>query len=295
MSVIDLSKLPAPTVVEELSFEEILAEMIADLQDRDATFDALVESDPAYKVLEVAAYRELTLRQRVNDAARAVMLAFSAGSDLDQLAAMQNVERLLVDAGDPEAIPPVDPTYESDDRLRQRVQLAPEGQSTAGPDGAYEFHALSADADVLDVDVSSPAATQVQVTVLSTVGDGTPDQDLLDAVEAALSDRTVRPLTDQVSVQAATIVNYNVDATLYVYDGPDPEVVRQAAEDAVAKYVAEHHRLGHDITLSGLYAALHQPGVQRVVLIAPVADVVIDPDQASWCTGIAVANGGVDE
>ncbi len=295
MSLIDLSQLPAPTVIEALDYETILAAMIADLQARDAAFDALVESDPAYKILEVAAYREALLRQRVNDAAKAVMLAYAAGADLDQLAALQSVARLLVDPGDPAAIPPVAATYESDDRLRQRVQLAPEGQSTAGPTEAYEFHALSADANVLDVDVSSPAATEVLVTVLSAIGDGTPDQALLDAVTAALSDKKVRPLTDQVTVQAATVVGYAIDAVLYVYDGPDPEVVRQAAADAAAKYAADHHRLGHDITLSGLYAALHQPGVQRVVLNAPVADIVVANDQAAYCTGITVASGGVDE
>lgn len=293
---IDLTQLPAPSVVEQLNFETILAEMLADYQLRYPTYDALIESDPAYKLLETAAYRELQLRQRVNDAARAVMLAFAGGTDMDQLAALQNVQRLLISAADPDAVPPVPAVYETDTRLRERTQLAPEGQSTAGPTGAYEFHALSADATVLDVDISSPAAVQVVVTVLSTVGDGTPDQILLDAVTAALADdKKVRPLTDQVTVQAATIVNFTVDATLTVYPGPDSEVIRQAAEDAVTAYAAAHHRLGHDITLSGLYAALHQPGVQKVVLAAPVADLVVAAAAASYCTGIVVAIGGTDE
>ena len=71
---VDLSQLPPPDVVETLDFETILAEMLADLRARDAVFDALVESDPAYKILEAAAYRETLIRQRVNEAARAVML-----------------------------------------------------------------------------------------------------------------------------------------------------------------------------------------------------------------------------
>lgn len=295
MSVIDLSQLPAPTVVESLDFETILDALIADLQARDLSFSALVESDPAYKVLEVAAYRELLLRQRVNDAARAVMLAFATGSDLDQLAALQNVVRLLIDPGDPAAVPPVPPAYEDDTRLRLRTQLAPESRSTAGPTGAYEYHALSASAEVLDVDVASPAPGGVVVTVLSTDGDGTPSAGLLDTVEAALTARDVRPLTDQVTVQAATIVDYTINATLYFYDGPDTEVVRQAAVDSVTAYADEHHRLGHDITLSGLYAALHRPGVQRVTLTAPAANLAIAADEASWCTAITVISGGVDE
>lgn len=295
MSVIDLTQLPPPAVVEALDYETILAELIADLVLRDPTFTALVESDPAYKILEVCAFREHLLRQRVNDAARAVMLAYALDTDLDHLAALQNVERILVDPGDPTAVPPIAPTYETNDRLRTRVQLAPEGQSTAGPYGAYEYHALSASAEVLDVDVDSPSPGQVLVTVLAATGTGLPAPALVTEVELALNDRAIRPLTDQVSAQAATIVGYAITATLTLYDGPDAEVVRQAASDAATLYADANHRLGRDITLSGLYAALHQPGVQNVVLASPLADLVISPQQASWCTAVTVTAGGIDE
>ena len=89
-TAIDLSNIPAPEVVETLDFSAILAAMVADLQARDPAFTALVESDPAWKILEVAAYRELLLRQRINDASRAVMLAFATGADLEHLG--QSVE-----------------------------------------------------------------------------------------------------------------------------------------------------------------------------------------------------------
>ncbi len=292
---IDLSQLSAPDIIEALDFETILAAMIADLQSRDPNFSALLESDPAYKILEVAAYRELLVRQRVNDASRSLLLAYAVGSDLDQLAALYGVERLLIDAGDPEAVPPVPPTYETDTALRRRVQLAPEAITTAGSRGSYVFHGLSASALVKDVDIASPNPGEVVVTVLSTEGDGTPDQGLLDAVEAALNAEEVRPLTDQVSVQAATIIPYTIEATLYTYPGPDAEVVRQAADDAVGAYVAEHHAMGHDITLSGLYAALHQPGVQRVELTQPAATLTVANDEAAWCTAVTVTSGGTDE
>jgi len=76
-SAIDLSALPAPDIIETLDFEVILAAMLTDLQARDASFSALVESDPAYKILEVAAYRELLLQARINSAAKAVMLPYA--------------------------------------------------------------------------------------------------------------------------------------------------------------------------------------------------------------------------
>ncbi|MDO5562510.1 MAG: baseplate J/gp47 family protein [Synergistaceae bacterium] len=93
--MIDLSKLPAPKIIEELSFEAILREMREDFAGRCPGWTAeALESDPANKILEVASYRELLLRQRINEAARACMLALSTGSDLEHLAAFYAVERL---------------------------------------------------------------------------------------------------------------------------------------------------------------------------------------------------------
>ncbi|AJF07757.1 baseplate assembly protein [Geoalkalibacter subterraneus] len=292
---IDLTLLPAPQVVEPLDFEQILAAMLADLRSRDPQFDALVESDPAYKILEVAAYRELLLRQRVNDAARSVMLAYAESSDLDQLAALYGVQRLVVDPGDPAAVPPVAPTYESDTALRRRVQLAPESWTSAGSRGAYQYHGMTADPQVKDVGVYSPSPGEVLVTVLSTVGGGTASDSLLAAVDAALSAETVRPLCDGVTVQTAQIVNYTIQAALTLHQGPDAETVRQEALAAAQNYATQTHRLGRDVTLSGVYAALHQPGVQRVRLISPLADLVISPQQAAWCTDIIVVVEGRGE
>jgi len=292
---IDLSELPAPEVIETLDYEAILGAMVADLQARDPTFSALVESDPAYKILEICAYRELILRERVNDAARAVMLATATGTDLDNLAALLGVSRLTIDAGDPAAIPPIGPTMERDADFRRRTQLALEGFSTAGPVGGYLFHALGADADVLDASVQSVTPGEVQVTVLSRTGDGTPSQSVLSAVEAALSGAAVRPLSDAVVVQAASVVTYSMAATLYFYDGPDRAEVLSAAETAAQAYADAQHRLGRDVTLSGIYAALHRPGVQRVELTAPATSVAVGANAASYCVSISLTDGGLDE
>lgn len=294
-TALDLSQLPAPGVVETIDFEVILAQMIADLQARDPVFSALVESDPAFKILEVAAYREVLLRQRVNEAARAVMLAYAGGPDLENLAALFGVTRLTIDPGNPAAVPPVPPTLESDADFRRRVQLSLEGFSTAGPAGAYVFHALSANGDVLDASATSPSPGDVLVTVLSRTGSGAASPALVAAVDAALSADDVRPLTDNVVTQSATIVNYTITATLYFYSGPDRAVILAAAQAAATKYAADQHRIGKDVTLSGIYAALHQPGVQRVDLVSPTANVVISPTQASWCLSINLTDGGVDD
>lgn len=292
-TAIDLSQIPAPDVVSPLDFEGILAAMIADVRSRYPEFSALVESEPAYKIFEVCAYRELMVRQSVNDGARAVMLPYATGADLDNLASLFGVVRLVLDPGDAQAVPPVAPTYESDADLRRRTQLALEGFSTAGPSGAYEFHALSASGQVLDAAAISPSPGNVTVVVLSRIGDGEASTELVDTVAAALNDEDVRPLCDAVTVQSATIVDYTIVAALKFLPGPDPATVLEAAQAAVAQYAADQHRIGRDVTLSGIYAALHRPGVARVDLTSPVANIVIADTAASYCTAITITDGGL--
>jgi phage-related baseplate assembly protein len=292
-TAVDLSQVPSPAVVEQLDFETILQAMLSDLISRDATFNALVESDPAYKILEVAAYREVIIRQRVNDAAHAVMLAYAIGPDLDQLGANYGVQRLLITAADPLTNTPA--VYEADSDFRRRIQLSLEGYSTAGPEGAYIYHALSAAGDALDVSATSPSPGQVTVTVLSRSGNGTASSDLITAVQNAVNADDVRPLTDQVTVQGATIVDYAVTATIYTYAGPDPDVIIANAQTSMQAYADAMHMLGLDVTLAGVYAALHVEGVQDVVLANPTANIVTDRTQASYCTGITLTNGGIGE
>lgn len=291
MSGINLSLLPFPGIVETLSAEDIVAAMLADLQQRDPTFNALVESDPAYKILEICAYRETLIRQRVNDGAKACMLAYATGADLDNLVALFGVTRKTITPADPDTVPPTPAVMESDEELRARTLLALDGFSTAGPAGAYKFHALTV-AEVLDASATSPNPGDVVITVLGRTGSGVPAQETLDAVEAVLTPDDIRPLTDNVSVQAATIVNFTVAAALTLYPGPDEALVKAAAEAAVAAYVTEHHRLGDDITRAGLFAALCQPGVQNVSLTQPAADIVNDATQAPYCTGVTVTVAG---
>ena len=302
-SAIDLSLLPAPDVIEFLSYADSLAALRADLLARapELAQAMALESEPINKLLEVCAYRETLLRARVNDAAHAVMLAYAVGSDLDHLAAFFGISRLVIQEANPEANPLIPEILESDERLRLRTQLALEGYTTAGPIGAYVFHSLSASLLVKDVHVRSPEPGEVLVTVLSTQADGTPDAGLLATVSAALNAEEVRPLTDLVTVVPATITDYTIVAELLFYAGPDRAVVLEAARAAAQNYADLHHRLGHDITLSGIYAALHQPGVQNVALSIPTADIVVavgtgssdTPAEAAYCTAITLTDGGI--
>lgn len=298
-SPIDLSQLPAPQLVEALDFETILAERKARLislypSEEQPTIAArlALESDPMTKLLQESAFRELQLRQRVNDAVRGVMLAYATGTDLDQIGGNFKVERLVLDYGDATTVPPTPARYETDEDFRRRIQLSPEGYTTAGSEGSYVFHGLSAAAAVRDVSATSPAPGVVAVYVLSREGNGSASDGLLASVATALNSETVRPMTDQVLVHSASITSYTVDAELVMYPGPDANVVREAALAAVTAYTEAQQRIGYDITISGLYAALHQPGVQRVNLWAPTGNLIIGEGEAGYCTAITLTVAG---
>ncbi|MCD8548385.1 MAG: baseplate J/gp47 family protein, partial [Aeromonadaceae bacterium] len=128
---------------------------------------------------------------------------------------------------------------------------------------------------------------------LSREGDGTASAELITAVTSAINADDIRPLTDHVTVQTAIIHPYSVEATLYVYPGPDSSVVMANAQAALEAYVAQVHRIGRDVPRSGLYAALHQAGVQRVELLSPADDLAIYDDEAAWCQSITLTLGGV--
>lgn len=302
MPIIDLSQLPAPDVVEALDYERILDErkttlvslFPSDQQEAIARTLAL-ESEPLTKFLEENAYREVVWRQRVNEAARAVMLAYASRSDLDAIAANSNTARLVIAPADESTIPPTPAVMESDTDLRLRAQQAFEGLSVAGPVGAYEYHGRSADGRVADISAVSPTPACVTISVLSREGDGTASPELLAIIDKALNAEDVRPVGDRVTVQSAKIVPYQIDATLFLYPGPESEPIRQAAEQKLKAYITAQRRLGRDIRLSAIYAALHVEGVQRVVLNAPQKDIVLDQSQASWCTAWKITTGGTDE
>lgn len=218
MAVIDLSRLPPPQIVDVPDFETLLAERKAafvalyPVDEQDAVRRTLaLESEPVTKLLQESTYREILLRQRINEAAQAVMVAYSMGNDLEQLAANCNVKRLTVVPADNDAVPPVAAVMEDDEALRQRIPAAFEGLSVAGPTGAYEFHARSADGRVADASATSPAPAEVVLTVLSREGDGTAVKDLLDVVEKALNSESVRPVADRLTVRSAEIIPYLIE------------------------------------------------------------------------------------
>lgn len=262
-SVIDLSQLPPPALIDALDAESYVAAGIADYKARYPSFDAVLESEPVIKLIEVLAYRETLLRNRVNKAALATLLAKSLGADLDHIGARFNTKRL---AG------------EADDRYRRRIQLAPEAFSTAGPPGAYEYWALTVAPGIADAYAYSPEPGVVHVMVAMPDAADVPAEALL-AISEFLAREDVGPLTDTVSVLAAERVDYAVNAVLQLRRGPDPDAVKAQALLRLAAYRAERYAIGSNVYAVGLTAALKAGGVDNVVMASPAGDIVIAEHQ----------------
>jgi phage-related baseplate assembly protein len=322
MASIDFSVIPDPQIIEELDYETILGEMIADLQERDPSYTEILESDPGVKILEVAAARELILRQRINDALQATLLRYALGTDLDNLSAFYGVMRLQ---------------GEGDDAMRLRTIERIMGSSSAGGRAWYRFHALASDLRVKDANVSSPAPGQVAVAILSKEADQVPDAtgdaldqlgvafgivrntgesdenyrtrvlaqvlagggygiasaDLVATVNERLQSDDVRVVTDVLTVTGATIVPVNVTAQIWLYP-ETPLAIFEGLEQRLRAAFDAQSGLGWDVTQSWLIAQLNPAGVQRVVLTAPTGNVICSPNQAPALGTVSLTLAGRD-
>jgi hypothetical protein len=91
-------------------------------------------------------------------------------------------------------------------------------------------------------------------------------------------------------VEVVTVepVPYSIVATLEIAAGPCPCVVQDAAEAALAAYCDARHLVGRPVALSGIYEALHQPGVERVLLTSPAADLTPTATQTLYCAAATI-------
>jgi phage-related baseplate assembly protein len=321
---INLAALAPPSAVETISFEALRSARLGDFANRAAARGIpynvqALETDPIVIDQEAGAYREMLLRQRIDEAVKAVLLPTAVSTDLDDLGAQYGTQRLLITpaTGTSPAV------YELDDPFRARIQMAWDALSVAGPPGAYEYIAASASGQIIDArcygaeytDFVNPG--QVVVTLLSREAGGLASQSTLTTVAnafAAYAIRTanpqpsssdivvwsranargqaVRPLNDQVFVEVANIVGYQVTANLLVPPGPDPSIILAQAQARANAYALARYRIGAGATLAGIEAALGVPdatGVSQLVdvqLSSPPASVGPTPRAAPFCTSI---------
>ncbi len=182
---------------------------------------------------------------------------------------------------------------ESDDRLRTRIKLAPNLFSVAGPTGAYQYHALTADPSIIDVAVVSPKRGRVSIYVLTDTG--LPSNETLQKVFTALNNKKIRPLTDELTVLAPSAVNFTIVANITLLAGADATSLQALLQSAIQNFAQElRSKIGKDIVVSQITSALSLPGVYRVEIVTPV-DQVLSESQWANCTAITLNFVGVTD
>ncbi|WP_287150656.1 baseplate J/gp47 family protein [Mesorhizobium sp.] len=225
----------------------------------------MLESDPAIKVIEASSYQDLVLRERVNDVAKANLLFFATGSDLDHLSIFYDVFRLV---------------GETDESLRARTVLAIQGRSTAGTEERYSFIARSADLRVKDVAVYQvDGGPKIRIALLSSVNGGVPDAAMLAAVTDAVNGAGVRAVNDVVEVLSATQAPQNIILNVSLLPNA-PLAITNSMEALIRAAWFDEGGIGFDLNPSWIASRVHIPGVSKVEVVTPAAPVVAGDNQA---------------
>lgn len=282
--MIDLSRLPVPAVIEALDYETLFSlyvdrflDVWADERALDPTlpeFNILtLRSDPVAVTLRTIAYLRLLDRQRVNDVVRSLLAPLATGSDLDNIAARQGVERLEITPaqGQTPAL------METDAALLRRYLLSFE-KASAGSRNRYLYEAWTAWPQMLDARVNGwREHSRRGDTDIVIIG---PEGRLADEAEKKLvRDAVMHPSVHPEAV-AVTVINarraeYAVDLVVEVQPGPDAEVVRQEADARVRRAAEARMQIGGEIPVGYLAGAAYGASVVRVRDNAPV---VIEAD-----------------
>ena len=180
---------------------------------------------------------------------------------------------------------------QTDDEYRLQVVAAPDGFTIAGPRTAYEWHAIQSSVLILDAsalgpddtDSRAPSAGEVAVYLLIDSTDPVVIAATLATALAALSEDTVRPITDYVTTYQAVEVPYTVEVSYYVHQSEAANVAAiqvavEAAQDAYCDW--QEAALGRDVDPTELIARLHAAGAGRVTVTEPIFAAVQDSERA---------------
>ena len=183
---------------------------------------------------------------------------------------------------------------EDDERFRERIRLSLERFSNAGSKEAYVYHTKTAHQDIEDVSVFSPSPGVVKVVFLLKGGQ-IPDPQMIDLVQRHLSDEKVRPLTDQVIVQAPQVVNYDITLTYYVHKKNEALVnqIKQRVNQAIQDFINwTKSKIGRDVLPEELIRRVKEAGAYRVEVQSPQY-IQVNQEQVAHAQAIQVNYGGL--
>lgn len=190
----------------------------------------------------------------------------------------------------------------TDEEYYELMRTSMDGYSCGGARGAYVYIAKKVSTEIADVLPNKPAPGCVNIYVL--MNDGTlATEEVKNAVAAACSDDTARPLTDFVSVVDAEKVEYNISFTYYIQRGAAKSAteIEAEVEKAVQDYISwQCGKFGRDIVPDRLREYLYEAGVKRIVLNEPMFTVLRDGKddtvpQVASIGEIQIVNGGYED
>ena len=184
---------------------------------------------------------------------------------------------------------------ESDDALADRIYIASSAYSVAGPADAYVYWTKTASTNIVDVSVTSPAPSEVDVRFILEGGE-LPGEALIEKVKSILNDDNIRPLTDLVTVQAPDIVNYDIELTYYINesDKSAAQNIQDLVNNAIESYKEwQSSAIGRDLNPSYLIGKIMASGAKRVTVTSPV-HTELSQTQVAVFTNATITYGGIE-
>jgi phage-related baseplate assembly protein len=279
ISVLIPANLQPMIVLEKISTEDILETRMIRFKQLWAKYDPPMaaqydvenlEFDPIKINQEACTYFELMLRDRVNQAARSITLAYAIGTDLDAIASRY-----------PGGVPRQE--GENDDRYRRRIWLSPNTLSPHGTAEAYEFWALTALPALRDVTAMRKVTHDYYPTILITClmqppnDPGPSDEDLV-RVRSYIQTLSRAGLTDVISVNKPKVKDIEYRIAVWLYPGTLQDQCIERIEKNLSILITEQYWLGHDHSLMAINACCAMPGVHHVDIVEPTEDIFVPLD-----------------
>lgn len=285
-AALDVSQLPAPTIVHPYDWEGEIAAFRADLIARLPGWRGVFESDSFSKVCQIWADR-LTLKDaQHNRDARAMLLAYNTGADLDHVAStyFRTARPVIRPATATEPA-----VLMGDEEYRALAQLQPEATADFGlTPGGYVYKIRNEFGEAIkDVSTIRRGSGHMELRVLGRAGDGRVEDATIAAIIRAFAPEGASQSTDILAVFAAEIVAVPVTVTLLLPPGPDPAPVLAAARVRLEAFAAEKHRLGTTLWREAVQSAAHVAPT-LTVRVEGMAEVIPGRPEAAPLLSIAL-------
>lgn len=300
---IDLSKLPKPSIIDEIDVEQAVSDMEKDhvkmvkelnIPGVSANYE-LASYDPVRIFYKIAASYNARNINKINQAFAARVLSHASEDDLDNLVVDNGTIRL----------------GESDDELRQKYLKTFSTLNTAGSFESYVYHALES----IDGEYGSKAlvdcypysdmgSSVVKLVILpkKEIMIGPEDEDEKKKIERENTqkeiiktvqkyfdtNKKVRPITNKVEVSLAKPKTSEINIVLDIKEGVSQSLIENNASARLKKYVDNSYRIGFDVYASALIHYVMSDNIENCTIESPKGDLICSRDEVFICSKLTV-------